>query len=85
VIFDNRGNLYGTTTGSSVFQQTPSGSGWTYNNLMETADTITASVTCDESGNLYGAIVDGGPLEGGTVFKVTPEGAGGAWETATLF
>ena len=52
---------------------------------METADTITASVTCDESGNLYGAIVDGGPLEGGTVFKVTPEGAGGAWETATLF
>jgi uncharacterized repeat protein (TIGR03803 family) len=83
VIFDKHGNLYGTTTASTVFQLARSDSGWKYNTLLETADTITAGLIFDRSGNLYGATSDGGPSYGGSAFKMKPEN--GSWEVQAIY
>jgi uncharacterized repeat protein (TIGR03803 family) len=67
VVFDTRGNLYGTTSfggtnnNGAVFQLVPSGSGWTENILVSfslsgSAGGIPfAGLLIDQSGNLYGA------------------------------
>ncbi|MGA2370763.1 MAG: choice-of-anchor tandem repeat GloVer-containing protein [Candidatus Korobacteraceae bacterium] len=74
VIFDNSGNLYGTTAYSSsgygtVFELTPSGGGWNYLLLYQL--TGESSVTgplgplvMDAAGNLYGTTVEGGDVYG---------------------
>jgi uncharacterized repeat protein (TIGR03803 family) len=74
VAFDKQGNLFGTTTASNVYELTPAASGWIYNVLLTTADTITAGVLLDKDGNIFSAAQTGGPFEGGSVFEISAEG-----------
>jgi uncharacterized repeat protein (TIGR03803 family) len=91
LIFDNVGNLYGTTLEGfslgNVFQLTPSGSGWTENVLYNFHGTDGAhpypGPMFDQSGNIYGATADLGPHNGGTVFKLTP--SGGGWTFSLVY
>jgi uncharacterized repeat protein (TIGR03803 family) len=86
VIFDNAGNLYGTTVGGGsqnagvVFQLVRSGSGWIENILhtFQGADGANpfGGLIFDAAGNLYGSTTGGGSGGGGTVFKLTPSGGG---------
>ncbi len=94
VIFDQSGNLYGTTYYGgahgygAVYQLTPSGSGWTENvlysfqNGSDGAD-VAAGLVFDSAGNLYGAATTGGSGGGGTVFELTP--SGGHWTLSVLY
>ena len=86
VIFDNGGNLYGTTTGGGssgngmVFKLTPSGGGWTetilYNFTGGSDGGFPVSgLIFDGQGNLYGATASGGSGGGGTVFQLSPNGS----------
>lgn len=92
VVFDNVGNLYGTTFQGgtygygTVFQLTPSAGGWTKTILHEftggdDGGQPVASLTRDSSGNLYGTTTLGG-AGGGTVFEITP--TGGGWTFSPL-
>jgi len=96
VIFDNAGNLYGTTqyggdlgcySGSGcgiVFQLAPSGTGWIENVLHVFADYAfpTAGLFSDQSGNYYGATIAGGQYNGGIVFDLVS--SGGNWTFNTI-
>jgi uncharacterized repeat protein (TIGR03803 family) len=93
VIFDSQGNLYGTTDGGgqylygTVFQLTPSGSGWTesvihaFTSLDDGA--YPEGLTFDGSGNLYG-IATGSLLfnSGGAAYEMMP--SGGGWDFNVL-
>ena len=93
VIFDQSGNLYGTTTSGSpsqqgmVYQLTHSGSGWTANVLhnfqcnLDGCDPV-GGLIFDTVGNLYGAIAADGPNGGGTVFQLV---ASQGWRFNLLF
>ena len=98
VVFDKLGNLYGTTGAGgaadckyggancgTVFQLTPSGSGWTekiiYNFHNGNDGGSPSGLIFDPSGNLYGAIC-GGPT-GGAVFMLSP--SGGNWSFQVLY
>jgi uncharacterized repeat protein (TIGR03803 family) len=92
VIFDDAGNLYGTTYiagkggEGTVYQLSPSGSGWTENTLYSFTGGNDGSnpiggVAMDAQGNLYGTTVFGGSSGGGTVYELTP--SNGTW-TFTL-
>ena len=89
LVFDGAGNLYGATVattanggGGTVFQLTPSGGGWSFDNLY----TLTGggsgrtgpqgNLLVDAAGNLYGTTSSEGAYGKGTVFKLTP-GIGG--------
>ena len=90
VVFDPAGNLYGTTSyggdpscnyGSgcgSVFQLTPSGSGWT-SNVLHTFNSNegqpSGALICDHAGNLYGTASN-------VIFTLTP--SGGTWTYVVL-
>lgn len=87
VIFDQQGNLYGTTivggTGGAgtVYELTPSGGGWTektlYNFLGETDGAVPlAGLTMDRTGTLYGTTAYGGSSGNGNVFRLIRSGAG---------
>ena len=89
VIFDHAGNLYGTTkdgganfTGS-VYKLSPSGSGWTKQDVYSFSflgdvdgQRPYGGVTFDAHGNLYGTTTIRGPQGGGTAFKLTPSAGG---------
>jgi uncharacterized repeat protein (TIGR03803 family) len=86
LILDSAGNLYGSTEqgGSSglgtVFQLSPSGSGWT-ENLLYNFEAGSDGVVPEgglllASGTLFGTASTGGLDEAGTVFQLTP-GQGG--------
>jgi len=94
LIFDGNGNLYGTTEfggGSggcngggcgTVFQLTPSGSGWTANiiyNFPGSYNIPLGGLIFDPQGNLYGTFADG--ING--VFELTP--ANGNWTFTALY
>ena len=96
VIFDNAGNLYGTTWGGgaqgagTVFELTYSaGSGWT-DTVLYSFQTASdggnpyAGLIFDSSGNLYGATSTGGSGGGGTVFKLTPSN-NGTWTYSLVY
>ncbi len=95
VTVDQAGNLYGTASqtgfgaeAGSVFQLTPSGSGWKFNLLYDFSGGgdggyPVAGLISDSSGNLYGATSYGGANGGGTVFELTP--SNGSWTLNTLY
>jgi hypothetical protein len=91
MIFDKAGNLYGTTTragGSgcgqgcgTVFELSPSQSGWTYNVIYtftggNDGGQPTAGLVFDKSGNLYGAAESFGTNGGGAIFELSPSQGG---------
>jgi uncharacterized repeat protein (TIGR03803 family) len=94
LIIDRSGNLYGTTTRGgqynwgTVFELTPSPSGWTetilhdFQNEADGAVPYTGLIS-DQSGNLYGATVTGGENHGGTVFQLTR--SGNSWIFQVLY
>ena len=96
LIFDNAGNLYGTTHsggtqgGGTAFTMTPYGSGgWTehviHNFGIGENDGLNpeGGLVFDSAGNLYGTTVGGGNLGLGTVFEISPNGSGG-WTEQVL-
>jgi uncharacterized repeat protein (TIGR03803 family) len=84
VIFDEAGNLYGTTLqggatgGGTVFRLTPSDGGWTYSLIYSFTDTGGPStrLVMDVVGDLFGTTSRGGPYGWGNVFKLTPTANG---------
>jgi uncharacterized repeat protein (TIGR03803 family) len=87
IVIDRLGVLYGTTEGGgannfgTVFRVTPSASGWTeavIYNFQNGHDGASPSggLVIDTEGNLYGTTVTGGTGGGGTVFELSPSGAG---------
>jgi len=94
VVFDGAGNLYGMTqTGGAhdygtVFKLTPnSDGGWTervlHNFANHPASGPTAGLIFDLAGNLYGTTLSWGPVNWGTVFKMTPN-SDGSWAFSVL-
>ena len=83
---DGRGNLYGTASAGGprhagvVFKLSHSGTGWVLNPLYSfTGDGRNddgrypnSRVIIGPDGALYGMTTSGGPMDGGTVFKLTP-------------
>lgn len=85
VIFDSAGNLYGTAmfggpnNDGTVFELTPSGSGWTEQTLYGfTGESDGAypvgGLIFDLAGNLYDSASSAGPNNGGTAFELSPSG-----------
>jgi len=96
VIFDAAGNLYGTTAlggqygNGTVYQLTPSGSGWVENILYafhggDDGVNPTGGLIFDQSGNLYGTTSAGGPGGGGTVFMLKPSNGNWTFSVAASF
>ena len=99
LVFDQAGNLYGTTRYGggpgcaplgcgTVYQLTPSGSGWKENVIYKftggsDGDDPWGGVIFDQSGNLYGTTVSGGAGGGGTVYELSP--SNGGWTLTTLY
>ena len=94
LIFDQAGNIYGTTSngGSSnhgvVFRLTPSGSGWAESVLWNfnggsDGGGPYAGVIFDNAGNLYGTTTYGGSNRLGTVYELSPAQSG--WSETTLY
>ena len=93
-IFDESGNLYGTTWiggahgGGTAYQLTPSASGWTNTVLHSFQDAgpdggiIYAGLIFDGSGNLFGVTTNGGTGGAGTIFELTP--SMGGWTFTVL-
>ena len=96
VIFDSAGNLYGTTMnggqyqGGTVFELSPSGSGWTKTVLhsFQSSEGMSplGGLIFDASGNLYGTTYAGG-IGGyaGSVFELSPSNGGWAFSVLHLF
>ena len=83
LIFDQSGNLYGTTTQGGalgygvVFKLMPnSGGGWTervlWNFRDHPGDDPAAALVLDNAGNLYGTTTGDGKKTFGSVFEITP-------------
>ncbi|MGO9518613.1 MAG: choice-of-anchor tandem repeat GloVer-containing protein [Candidatus Korobacteraceae bacterium] len=93
LIFDNAGNLYGTTSdggtggGGTVFELTPSGGSWSYNLIYSFTGGARCgpwgTLTLDGAGNLYGTTVCDGANNAGNVFELSPSGGGG-WTYSSL-
>jgi uncharacterized repeat protein (TIGR03803 family) len=94
VVFDTAGNIYGTTlvggTGGegTVYELTPSASGWTETILYNFGDGLDGgqpygALIFDQSGNLYGTTSMGGSQGGGTVYQLTP--SNGGWNFNALY
>ena len=95
LIFDQAGNLYGTTQAGgahkagAVFKLSPSQNGsWTESVIYSFADNPDgakppAGLIFDRAGNLYGTTAVGGISSLGTVFKLAPN-ADGSWSETIL-
>jgi uncharacterized repeat protein (TIGR03803 family) len=94
LIFDHAGNIYGTTyfggaiDAGTVFQVTPSGSGWTetvIHSFMDGSDGRFpySGLIMDQSGNFFGTTTDAGTGGGGVVFELTP--SGGGWNYSVIY
>jgi uncharacterized repeat protein (TIGR03803 family) len=88
LVFDQTGSVYGTTSnggssrGGTVYKVTHSGGGWTesvlysFAGLTDGLDPV-SGVIFDQSGNLYGATVQGGAyFLYGTIYELTSSGTG---------
>jgi len=93
LIFDQAGNLYGTTQfggpaiGGVVFELTPANGGWTETILYNftygaTGGEPQAGVVMDSAGNLYGTTSRGGPIDAGIVYQLSPTANG--WTETVL-
>jgi len=101
VVSDAAGNLYGTTyTGAklgygTVYELSPPANGktkWTeqvlhhFGPLEHGAYPLSAALTLDAAGNLYGVTTEGSKNDAGVVFKLTkPTGGASKWAEAVLF
>ena len=95
LILDSAGNLYGTTprggetANGTVFELSPSGSGWTETVLYDFPNrdvngcVPVGPVIFDASGNLYGTTETCGSTNNGTVFELSP--SGGGWTYTVLY
>jgi uncharacterized repeat protein (TIGR03803 family) len=98
VVFDNAGNLYGTTQGNvygsptdgTVFELTRSGGSWSRNILYSFSGGADGKypytgVTFDSAGNFYGTTYYGGSTacSCGVVYKMAA-GSGGSWSFSVL-
>lgn len=96
LIFDNSGNLYGTTISGgtygygTVFELSPnSGGGFTeqvlhnFENNGVDGQLPATGLVFDASGNLYGVTQQGGAYDSGTVFELSPQ-SGGLWSETVL-
>ena len=97
MIFDQAGNLYGTTfsggteKGGVVFELVPTGDGGWKEKVLHNFSRNGpggrfpfAGLILDAAGNLYGTTEGGGPSDAGTVFKLTRSGDG-VWTETTLY
>jgi uncharacterized repeat protein (TIGR03803 family) len=93
VMVDHLGNLFGTAQGGgandygTVFELTPSGSGWTYSIIysfqnLDDGNFPRGGLITDAQGNLYGTANGGGAGGGGTIFKLSH--SGGGWTLSVL-
>lgn len=98
VIFDSHGNIYGAVVNGgsgygTVYEMTPSGSGWSYQVIYSftgggDGSNPDSPLIFDSAGNLYGEAMSGG-LPGcqgfgcGTIFKLSPSGPG--WTETTIY
>ena len=90
VVFDEEGNLYATTTqcgpgnGGTVFELSPSDSGWTFQTIYSFVGNRgpQSTLTIDSGGILYGTTQDDGAHGGGSVFRLSP--SGGGWNFTSL-
>lgn len=96
VIFDGAGNLYGTAYAGgadnygTVYELSPSGSGWTEKTLYTFTGGNDGSqpfggVATDQRGNIYGTTFSGGTPGQGTVFELTPSGGGWSYDLLQTF
>lgn len=94
VVFDNAGNLYGTTYMSGMygwgtaFQLAHSQGQWTLNTIYAFTNQFdgrepAAGLAIDPSNNLFGTTPAGGSGGSGTVFELIP--SGGRWNFALLY
>lgn len=90
VVFDQVGNLYGTTTDNSgaVFQLTRSGSSWALHDIYNFGAQGDASLSIgglvfDALGNLYGGTESGGADGAGAVYELMP--LGGSWVESVIY
>jgi uncharacterized repeat protein (TIGR03803 family) len=94
LIFDNAGNLYGTTVyggtygWGTVYELTPSGSHWKVNVLYafqgeNDGGYPFGGLIFDQSGNLYGDTWSAGQDNGGTVFELAP--SNGSWTYSVIY
>lgn len=94
LVFDQAGNLYGTTplggdnNDGVVFELTPSNGGWTesviYNfpSSCDCGGAPESGLLFDSAGNLYGTTAGGGTYGAGTVYELSPSASG--WTEQTL-
>ena len=94
LVFDQTGNIFGTTAGGgdfgygTVFEMTPSGDGWSEKVLYSfqgNGDGVgpTAGVLLDNEGNIYGTTEGGGTGGLGSVWRLSPSPAG--WVETVLY
>ena len=90
LVFDNAGNLYGTTTGGgslgygAVYQLIPQSDGAWVSRVIHSFDpngirdgfNPEGTLIIDSEGNLYGTTANGGQFGGGTVFELIATEAG---------
>jgi uncharacterized repeat protein (TIGR03803 family) len=93
VVFDRHGNLYGTASfggvngDGTVFELTPSGSGWTptilhtFHGGLDGAN-LYGPVVLDKHGNVFGTTAMGGKHNEGTVFEL--KSSDGQWSKKVL-
>lgn len=87
LVFDQAGNLYGTTTetGKTVFKLSPGSNGrWTESVIYQFASpsVLNGNLIVDQSGNLYGTASQIGS-NAGVVFELSP--SSGSWTEAVLY
>ena len=96
LIFDQAGNLYGSTPtggaggGGTVYQLSASNGGWAFSTLHSFSSTCGcdtgpyANLTMDASGNLYGTAPEEGIYGYGVVFELSPH-PDGSWTYTDLY